>query len=43
MDMFTSVRDLVEENDRRIEALADGTDDESNSDELNEELVYASQ
>jgi len=37
VDMFTSVRDLVEENDRRIEALADGTDDESNSDELNEE------
>ena len=37
MDMFTSVRDLVEENDRRIEASADGPDGESESDELNEE------
>lgn len=43
MDMFISVRDLVEENDRRIEPSADGADGESESDELNEELVFASQ
>jgi hypothetical protein len=41
--MFTSVRDLVEENDSCIEASADGADSESESDELNEELVFASQ
>ena len=31
VDMFTSVRDLVDENDRHVEALADG--DESELDE----------
>jgi hypothetical protein len=33
VDMFTSARDLVDENDRHIEALADGNE----SDEFDEE------
>jgi len=33
VDMFTSVRDLIEENDRRMEASADGDE----SEELDEE------
>jgi hypothetical protein len=28
VDMFTSVRDLVDENDRHVEALADGDEPE---------------